>query len=276
VADFNGDGMKDLYVFNGTDWATPYLGMLRSSGTGFTVIRRYDGNLPGWQMRPNDKHYVGDFSGEGKEDLWVFNGDDWSIAYLGMLKSTSTKLKMSKRYDGNLPGWQMRQGDKHYVADFDGNGMKDLYVFNGDNWSIAYLGMLKSDGTKLSMVKRYDGNVPGWQMRKHDQHYVANIKGDKKEDLFVYNHLDWSYEYLGTMASNGTALKAAWKEDWVGEWNLGAVDRFIPCNFEGVAGKRNLFVHNTDWFGMIRATPSLSLRRIYYRWIHNYRYGRNW
>jgi hypothetical protein len=27
---------------------------------------------------------------------------------------------------------------------------------------------------------------------------------------------------------------------------------------------------------MIRATPTLSLRRIYHKWIHNYRYGRNW
>ena len=33
---------------------------------------------------------------------------------------------------------------------------------------------------------------------------------------------------------------------WVGEWNLGQVDRFEPCNYEGVAGKRDLIVHNKD------------------------------
>ena len=38
-------------------------------------------------MRPNDRHYVGDFNGDGKADLYVFNGTNWSIAYLGMLKS---------------------------------------------------------------------------------------------------------------------------------------------------------------------------------------------
>jgi len=54
------------------------------------------------------------------------------------------------------------------------------------------------------------------------------------------------------------------------------VDRFEPCDFEGVGGRRNLIVHNIDWLGMIRATPTLSLRRIYYKWIHNYKYGRNW
>jgi len=78
------------------------------------------------------------------------------------------------------------------------------------------------------------------------------------------------------MVSGGTALTCAWKHDWVGEWNLGSVDRFIATNYEGSSGKRDLFVHNKDWFGMIRATPTLSLQKLYYRWLHNYRHGRNW
>ena len=276
VADFDGNGKKDLFVVNSADWAVPYLGMLRSSGSGFSLAQRYDGSMPGWEMRPGDRHYVGDFTGDGREDLWVFNGTEWSISYLGILRSTGAALAMQRRYDGSLPGWQMRNGDRHYIADLNGDGRKDLYVFNGTNWSIAYLGMLASDGRQLEMVRRYDGNAPGWQMRKDDLHFVGDINGDGKEDLFVYNSRNWFGEYLGTMISDGSALACAWRHDWVGEWNLGAVDRFIPCNYEGVAGQRNLFVHNTDWFGMIRATPGLSLQKIYYQWIHNYRYGRNW
>jgi hypothetical protein len=276
VADFNGDGKKDLFVFNGSNWAIPYVGMLRSTGTGFSLVKRYDANLPGWQMRPGDRHMVGDFTGNGKEDLWVFNGSNWSIPYLGMLRSTGTQLKMQRRYDGSMPNWQMRPNDKHYVGDFNGDGRADLYVFNGTDWSIAYLGMLESTGRKLKAVRRYDGNAPGWQMRAHDMHWIADVNRDGKADLFVYNHQDWTPEYLGTMISSGTDLVSAWKEDWVGEWNLGSVDRFEPCDFEGVGGKRDLIVHNTDWLGMIRATPTLSLRRIYHKWIHNYRYGRNW
>ncbi len=276
VADFDGDGRKDLFVFNGTNWAIPYLGMLRSTGSGFGLVRRYDGNLPGWQMRSGDRHMIGDFTGDGREDLWVFNGDDWSVPYLGMLRSGNTSLKMARRYDNKLPGWQMRPDDRHYVGDFNGDGRADLYVFNGEDWSIAYLGMFRSLGKSLCLVERYDGNVPGWQMRRHDRHWLADINRNGRSDLFVYNHADWGPEYLGTMLSNGSGLSASWSADRVGEWNLGSVDQFEVCDFEGVGGNRDLFVHNRYWLGMIRATPALSLRKIYYKWIHNYRYGRNW
>ena len=113
-------------------------------------------------------------------------------------------------------------------------------------------------------------------MRKNDKHYISDINGDGKSDLFVYNHSDWSKEYLGTMVSTGNNLTCSWREDWVGEWNLGPSDQFETCNYEGTAGKRDLFVHNKNWFGMIRATPTLTLRKIYKKWIHNYKHGRNW
>lgn len=44
------------------------------------MAQRYDGNMPDWQMRPSDQHFIGDFDGDGKADLYVFNGDAWSIA----------------------------------------------------------------------------------------------------------------------------------------------------------------------------------------------------
>jgi IgA peptidase M64/VCBS repeat protein len=277
VGDFNGDGKDEVAVYNSTNWAIEYLGLLAEDGAGgLKLIARYDDGLPGWQFQRGDRHVVGDFTGNGREDLWVFNGGDWSLAYLGLLRSTGTGLTMSHRYDGSMPGWQMRRNDHHVVGDFDADGKADLYVFNGHDWSIAYLGMLRSTGSALAMTKRYDGNVPGWQMRRNDKYYRADVDGNGRADLFVFNSQDWYSEYLGTVRSNGSALAANWAVDWVGEWNLGSVDRFEPCDYEGVGGRRDLFVHNTDWFGMIRATPGLSLDRLYYRWIHNYNYGRNW
>ena len=276
VGDFNGDGKQDLVVFNGSDWAFPYLGLLLSTGTSFYLAHRYDGTMPSWQMTSGDQFVVGDFNGDRKSDLFVFNGSNWAYPYLGMLQSTGSGFTMAHRYDNVLPSWQMTSGDRFYAGDFNGDGKCDLYVFNGNNWAIPYLGMLHSTGSGLTMSHRYDGNVPGWQMRRNDQFWIGDVNGDGRADLFVYNCNDWATQYLGTMVSSAVSLSASWTADWVGEWNLGTVDRFEPCNFEGVRGRRDLIVHNHDWLGLIRADPNLQLQKIYYRWIHNYRYGRNW
>jgi len=133
-----------------------------------------------------------------------------------------------------VPGsWQFSTHDQFYVGDFNGEGKADLYLFTGSNWSIAYLGLLQSNGSGLSMATRYDGTVPDWQMRTNDTHSVADINADDKADLFVYNYQDWSTQYLGRMISEGTTLAADWVADWVGKWNLGAVDQFAPCDARG-------------------------------------------
>ncbi len=279
VGDFNGDGKKDLFVFNGQDWSMTYVAMLRSTGSGFTLVRRFDGDIPGWGgLARHDQLFVGDFSGDGRDDLYIFNGADWSMSYVGMFRASASNLTMTRRYDGDIPGWGgLAEHDQLIVGDFSGDNRADLFIFNGDDWSMSYLGMFRSTGTALQMVQRYDGDVPGWGgLARHDKFLPADITGDGKTDLFAYNYVDWSEEYLGRMISTGTGLRASFTGDWVGEWNLGGIDKFEVCNYQGLTGEPNLFVHNQDWFGMMQGRRGLTLQRIYYRWIHNYRFGRNW
>ena len=279
VGDFDGNGRQDLLVTNGDDWSMTYAAMLRSTANGLELVRRFDGDIPGWGgLAKHDQFFVGDFSGDGKADLYIFNGDDWSMSYVGMFRSTGADLQMTARFDGDIPGWGgLAKHDQLILGDFDGDGRIDAYIFNGNDWSMPYLGMFHSTGQSLQMVHRYDGDVPGWGgMAQHDRFLAADITGDGQTDLFAYNSEDWAEEYLGRMLSTGTALNADFVGDWVGEWNLGPLDRFEVCNFEGGKGQGDLFVHNRDWFGMIRGRRSLSLQRLYYRWIHNYRHGRNW
>jgi hypothetical protein len=289
VGDFTGDGKADLYVFNGDDWSMTYVAMLRSNGNGFTLVRRFDGDIPGWGgLARHDQLFVGDFSGDGKADLYIFNGDDWSMSYVGMFRASSTNLTMTHRFDGDIPGWGgLARHDQLLVGDFDGDGKADLYIFNGLDWSMPYLGMFRSTGSSLTMVRRFDGDVPGWGgMAAHDRFIVADVNADGRADLVAINTQDWIEEYLGRMVSNGSNLHADFVGDWVGEWNLGPNDKFESCDYHGRKrssrllggrrGQRTLFVHNHDWFGMIDVSALPRLDRIYFKWIHNYRHGRNW
>lgn len=336
-ADFDHDGKTDLYVINLTAWNKAYLVMLKSTGTGFTPVRRFDGVLPGWgEMRDGDQFYAGDFSGDGRSDLMVFNGTDWSMPYFLMLRSTGDNLTYSRRYDRFLPGWEMGRHEKFFVGDFNGDGRQevlsqntqdwnqvhlmvfrslgsslgltdrfygeirinnglfwtmrrqdelflpnfngdkttDLVIFNGRDWSPEYLGLFALVEGKLSFRHRYDGSVPGWDMRRRDRFYVSDVNGDGKQDLVVYNGSNWSTQYLGMLRSNGDGtLSGSWQSDWIGSWNLGAGDDFHVADFRGAAGWDDLFVFNKNWFGLLRSYATrYQLEAIYPKWIHNHRY----
>lgn len=294
VADFDGDGMDDIFVSNVKDWSIPYLYMLRSTGkglysghdhrSGLEHVKRYDDMLPFWYMKSNDQFYVGDIDGDGLEELYVFNGLDWYIGYLHLLKSTGASLEFVTRYDDMVtPYWYMTSNDQFYVADFDGDGDDDLYLFNGHDWAMEYMYMLRSSGKDLSGANRYDDSVPGWIMSRNDQWFVADIDGNGMEDLYVYNNADpaipshngmhMDMEYLGLVRSTGSDLEAKWHGDWIGNWNLGLNDKFLVANFNGMAGWEDLLVRNSDWFGMLRShSNSLQLNSIYPDWIHNHNF----
>jgi hypothetical protein len=253
VGDFDGDGKEDVYVVNTTSWGTRYVGLVCSNGTGIETVIHYAGTLPGYGLIGSaDEFFVADFNGDDKKDLYLFSGSSWSTKYMGLLKSTGTSLTTVVRYDAKIPGWEIGANDKYYVADSDGDHRDDLYVFNGTNWgSFTYLGMLKSSGTALNDIKLYT-LASGWKMGANDQHFVGDIDGDGKTDLYIFNGTDWCCAYLEMTKSTGTALNfvkrynddpaTAWAT-YVPGWTMEKGDKFYAAD-ANKDGKADLFVFN--------------------------------
>jgi hypothetical protein len=271
AGDFNGDGKDDLLVHNSNG-----IMLYRSNGSQLDVVFSVVDRVPGsWQFTDGDQFYIGDFNGDGKDEVVIYNSKNWSSDYLGLLADDGHDgLRLIWRRNVSIPGWQFNKDDKFFVADFNGDQRDDLYVFNGDDWSMSYLEMLRSTGNDMAAVRRFDGTLPGWdEMRRHDQWFVADVNGDQLDDLYVYNAEDWVTEYLGTFRSTASNLTGGWQDDWIGSWNLGRRDRFRVANFNGGAGWEDLLPFNDEWFGLLRShAGSSTLSAIYPNWIHNHNF----
>ncbi|HKR48553.1 MAG TPA: VCBS repeat-containing protein [Pseudonocardiaceae bacterium] len=212
AGDFNGDGRSDVLVHSGNS-----IQVFSSTGSGldlsFSAVERVPGS---WQFQPGDQFHVGDFNGDGKDEVVVFNGSDWVMPYLGLLADDGAGgLQLIARYDGDIPGWGgLAAGDQLFVGDFSGEGHDDLYIFNGADWSMSYIGMFQSTGSDLTLTHRYDGDIPGWGgLTPGDQLIVGDFDGDGRDDLFIFNGVDWSMSYLGMFRSGGKDLSLARRYD---------------------------------------------------------------
>jgi hypothetical protein len=169
VGDFNGDGKQDLAVANVGDYYGNGQGVSillgQGDGTFQTPVSYAAENNP-------QSVAVGDFNGDGKQDLAVAN------AYPG----NSVSVLLGKGDGTFLPGQTFPAGgNPRYVAvgDFNGDGILDLAVANYQSANVSVL-LGKGDGTFQAAVSYPAGSYP-YSVA------VGDFNGDGIPDLAVTN-----------------------------------------------------------------------------------------
>ena len=270
--DFNGDGLDDLYVVNRTNWDQGYVGMLRSTGAGFEPVARYDGKLPGWdEIRPHDEFYVADFNADGRDDLLVFNGQDWIMPYFLMLRSTGGGLQYVRRYDQYLPQWEMGPQEKFQIGDWNADGRDDILALNKFDWNQVHVQWHRSTGTGLALADRRYGSMPGWHFRQGDMLRTLDIDGDGDSETAILNGFNWTPTYLAIVRylpqDDSMAVLRRYDDDNdpgtsnqpLPGWELRSYDRITPGDFDG-DGNEDLLIYNPlnwsdEYLGLLKYTP---------------------
>ncbi|MEM7555929.1 MAG: VCBS repeat-containing protein [Cyanobacteria bacterium P01_A01_bin.84] len=229
--DFNGDGKTDIFLRNNT--------------TGQNVVWLIDGNISNLQNGTsiiggaflqslgdgientfNWRHDLGDFNGDGKEDIfwrnedtgenkiWIMNGtsivEDKTIQQLG----TST---------ASAQDWSYKLGD------FNGDGKSDVFLRDygsGKNYVWLMNGTSIIDGKELTQLGGTSdtGSPDNWDFS------LADFNGDGKSDVFLRDYGSGkNYVWLmnGTSISDGKELSQLGgisDTDNPNDWNFGIGD----------------------------------------------------
>jgi hypothetical protein len=169
VGDFNGDGIPDLAVANYTYPNPGTVSVLLGQGDGTFQSPQsyYAGGLP-------FSVAVGDFNGDGKQDLAVANyGSNNVSVLLGKGDGTfQTALSVLSLPDGSFPL-------SVAVGDFNGDGKPDLAVATYYSAAVSVL-LGKGDGSFGAAPSYAAGSNP-------NSVAVGDFNGDGKLDLAVAN-----------------------------------------------------------------------------------------
>lgn len=137
---------------------------------------------------PTDRLGVGDFDGDGKDDLFLATGTAWYFAPAGNAEWRYINAQTEKL-------------DSLLFGDFDGDGRADVFTQRGRDWFVSWGGV--SQWEKLNTIDR---TAP------ISDFAVGDFDGDRRADIFYANGQQWfiSSGGVGPMtAVNASSFRTA-------------------------------------------------------------------
>ncbi|MGW7289207.1 DUF4185 domain-containing protein [Streptomyces sp. NPDC054847] len=196
--DFTGDGKDDVVTFTHGTKADVYVAP--SDGNAFgTGQKWHDHFAPGREVPA-----VGDFDGDGKDDIVTFTHDDAADVYVAL--SGGGSFGTGQKWHDDFAAW----GSFPAVGDVDGDGRDDLISFIQGAEADVYVA-LNEGGRFGAPRKAHDHFAPEGERPR-----VGDVDGDGRDDIVTFTGGEASDVYVAL--SDGAAFGGGQK------WN----DFFAP------------------------------------------------
>lgn len=148
AGDFNGDGYTDFLATGASGWTT--VPMAYSNGDGsFTVTNKSNSFVAAVMYQAGTKIVVGDFNGDGLDDLAASGGSGWNTIPVAFSIAGNLGVFSTTNLSSTYQSFSGQSSTRLLSGDFDGDGRSDLLVLgewpNASNgFPIAYS---NGDGT---------------------------------------------------------------------------------------------------------------------------------
>lgn len=178
-----------------------------------------------WNGSTTDKRVVGDFDGDGLDEIMFANPNGYYATY-GFSNGQWQQLQFAGNGD-------IDSDDSLLAGDFNGDGIDEVLLIKpGAN---AYYTMKLNTGTQTWDIIQSDtsGSIYWWGIQLSDYYVVGDFNGDGKAELLAMNPNGWHH----TMAysNNQWSYISGGGAGQIGYWNLGVNQKFVvsDTNYDG-------------------------------------------
>ena len=171
AGDFNGDGRDDIVTFTRGPAADVFVALSTGSSFAGTGVKWHDYFAAG-----SETPLVGDFNGDGRDDIATFTKGPAADVYVALSTGTSFAGTGVKWHDYFAAG-----AETPLVGDFNGDGRDDVATFTRGAAADVYVALSTGTSFAGTGVKWHDYFAAGSETPA-----VGDFNGDGKDDVATF------------------------------------------------------------------------------------------
>lgn len=233
VADFNGDGTDEFFLYNvyNSTWRIARWSTITGQ---LELICPQCSGVPQWTIQPYDQYFVfPNPNGQAGAGILAFNTQSLALGVL--LYSNGALSAPTVTPGGDIDNWTFEGLSQQYISRFVGGhfvqaGQGAFMVFNP---TANYVACLTWDGQAFHVSRGQNHQVGGWSLGSGDQYQVADLDGNGLDELFLYN----PDGYLGVWNWSAGQGQAQWEcpvcTKSVNGLSIGGQDQYLATMLPG-------------------------------------------
>lgn len=158
----------------------------------FKATTYVDSTFESWASTPNVAKLSGDFNNDGRTDIALVGGANWTMAKVAFSNGNSG-FTVLQGPAPNFMGWATSSSAARLVGDFDGDGRSDIALLGDPGWRTIPIAF--SNGDASFRVTNADASAPlpftFWATSTAATKLVGDFNGDGKSDIALVGDPSW-------------------------------------------------------------------------------------
>ena len=190
--DFNGDGRTDIALTGGVNWSSIPVAFSSSSGDGtFDVTNMPVVDFPGFAAHSGAKVVAGDFDGDGRGDIALVGGAGWMSIPVAYSNGTDGTFRVTNMAVADFPGFATQSGAVPVAGDFDGDGLSDIALTGGANWSSIPVAFSNGKDGTFRVTNMAVADFPGFATHAGAKPVTGDFNDDGLGDIALTGGVNW-------------------------------------------------------------------------------------